>query len=105
MSIVVPLQPETSGELITVHAPLRHLCPFVDEIDNGTVTVEFRVTTTTFEAHALAAYFAEFADTRISHEALTDRIFTELNAHDGPTVTRVSSEWTTAGMNIRVERS
>jgi NADPH-dependent 7-cyano-7-deazaguanine reductase QueF len=104
MSIVRNLSPEVGPETVTITAPIQHLCPFADEVDEGEVTVVFLVSDCTFELHALAEYFNGFAETPISHEALTSRVFDELASLDGPEVVGVSSTWTTASMSVRVKR-
>jgi NADPH-dependent 7-cyano-7-deazaguanine reductase QueF len=105
MPLVVPLVPETAAQSVTVRAPIRHLCPFKEEVDDGHITVVFRVCTSTFEMHALADYLGSFAAERISHESLTDRIYTELSQQHGPVVERVSTEWETAGAQVLVTRA
>lgn len=88
------------GEIVTVHAELRHLCPFRDEVDQGHITVSWRIDGYTFELHDLAAYFATFHDVTISHEELTGRIAAEL----GDSVVNVTTHWQTAGMATCVSR-
>jgi NADPH-dependent 7-cyano-7-deazaguanine reductase QueF len=104
MPLVVPSGPEGQRETVTVASPLQHLCPFKDEVDRGTVTVEFAVDGLTFELHELSAYFGSFAGETISHEALTGRIFTDLSSN-GLAVLGVTTEWVTAGMHVVVRRS
>lgn len=87
-----------------VTAPLRHLCPFVDEVDDGTVTVRWSTRGGTFELHALAGYFAGWADSTLSHEEITDRILTDLQALRVE-VLEVVTTWTTAGMEVRCSTS
>lgn len=85
---------------MTATAPLRHLCPVVDEIDEGTVTVQWSTDGATLELHALATYLGGFADTKISHEDITELIAADLAAFPGVEVSRVVTTWTTAGMSI-----
>jgi NADPH-dependent 7-cyano-7-deazaguanine reductase QueF len=80
------------------------LCPFKNEVDIGSVQVEFTVGATTFELHSLADYFRIFEQETISHEALTDRIFYDLSGQ-GIAIVQVVTEWNTAGMPVSVERS
>lgn len=89
---------------MTVTAPLRHLCPFVDEVDEGTVTVTWAVDGTTHELHALADYLRGWKDSTVSHEEITDRIAHDLQA-TGLHVREVTTAWTTAGMEVRCSTS
>ncbi|WP_280502034.1 hypothetical protein [Nocardia farcinica] len=72
-------------------------------MDRGRVTVHLLVGASTLELHELAAYFQSFRDERITHEALTDRIYTELSTA-AVTVTKVVTCWKTAGMPVKVTR-
>lgn len=80
-----------------------HLCPFVDEVDEGAVTVSW-VTSCgeTFELHALAAVVGSREKERVSHERWTADLADVLGAGakvDGLTVTSV---WSTAGAKVTV---
>lgn len=81
----------------------RHRCPFVDEADEGTVTVSW-VTAhgVTFELHALAALVAAREAERVSHERWTADLATSLA--DGAKVDglTVVSVWSTAGATVTV---
>jgi NADPH-dependent 7-cyano-7-deazaguanine reductase QueF len=82
--------------------PIRHLCPYVDEIDEGVVTIGWRTDyVETFELHSLRAYLDTFADVQISHEALVNQIKDDLEARIGRGVT-VSGKFTTAGLDCEV---
>lgn len=88
---------------LNVTANMRHLCPFVKEVDNGTITLSWIADGWTFELHALRAYLGTFSDREISHEALTEEVRAELGGHHGISNVTVSSTWDTAGMEVRVE--
>lgn len=90
--------PTIGGGVVAVTAPLRHLCPFVDEVDEGEVRLSWSVNGMTFELHSLAAYLDSFAEEKVSHEELTVRIFREL----GSSMVGVTTEWRTAGMTVTV---
>jgi NADPH-dependent 7-cyano-7-deazaguanine reductase QueF len=90
---------------VSITAPIQHLCPFVNEVDNGTVTIGWATHGWTFELHSLRDYLGTFADREISHEALTQEIRDELSGHHWHGILRVSvsSEWRTAGMRVGVQ--
>lgn len=74
-----------------VTAPLVHRCPFVDELDVGTVTIEFSGSAP--ELHDLAQFLASFAGLEISHEDLTERIADRTHG-------TVTTRFRTAGLDI-----
>jgi NADPH-dependent 7-cyano-7-deazaguanine reductase QueF len=80
---------------ITVRRELRHLCPFKSELDEGRVEIELSSATGwTTELHSLDEYLQAWADIKISHEELTDRIAVDTRA------IRVTTYWRTAGMEV-----
>jgi NADPH-dependent 7-cyano-7-deazaguanine reductase QueF len=85
---------------MTTTADIQHMCPFVQEIDNGTITVSWDTAGWTFELHALRAYLNTFQDREISHEDLTNEVQLELAGHYGIGNVSVSSSWRTAGMEV-----
>jgi NADPH-dependent 7-cyano-7-deazaguanine reductase QueF len=91
---------DARGVTVTATFPLRHLCPFKDEADEGRISIKWAVSKETFELHSLAEYLAEFADLKISHEELTTRIFREL----GSMVVGIETTWSTAGAEVVVTR-
>lgn len=99
MSIkIVPIEAKVT---VTATANIRHMCPFVQEIDNGTITVTWDADGWTIELHSLRAYLSTFRDREISHEELTEEIRAELNSHHGLSVRSVVTNWDTAGMEVR----
>lgn len=86
---------------MTASANIQHMCPFVHEVDNGTVTVAWEAAGWTFELHSLRAYLSTFTDREISHEDLTDEIQAELSGAHGINAVTVNSSWHTAGMDIK----
>lgn len=80
---------------------LRHMCPFVKEVDNGTITITWGTRGATLELHALRRYLDTFRDREISHEDLTDLIRTDLAGLSGLTNVRVETTWDTAGMEVK----
>lgn len=100
MSRVLTVE-DSSDVTVSVTADLRHLCPHIDEVDNGTVTIAWRVNGGTYELHSLAEYLREFKDSRISHEQITDRIRHDLSVVDGIELVSVETTWDTAGMEVR----
>jgi len=93
------------GLTMSVTSPIRHLCPFKDEVDDGTITVTWRTLNGTFELHSLRAFFATFAESEISHESLTDTIYRELSRVPSIRIVDVETHWTTAGMGVACSTS
>lgn len=91
-----------SGVTMSVTAPLRHRCPFVDETDEGTVHITWTTDGETVELHSLAKWLTWFADEAISHEDITEAIRAELAELEGITDVGVRTEWTTAGTRVEV---
>lgn len=81
-------------------ADIQHMCPFVHEVDNGSVTISWEAEGWTLELHALRAYLRTFADREIAHEELTAEIRDELSGHYGINNVSVTSSWRTAGMEV-----
>lgn len=86
-------------------SPIQHMCPFVHEVDNGTITVGWDADGWTFELHALRAYLGTFAGREISHEELTAEVKAELSGHYGIEDVSVSTAWDTAGMAVKCATS
>lgn len=93
------------GLTMSSTSPIRHLCPFKDETDDGTITVSWRTLNGTIELHSLRAYFQSFAEAQISHESITDTIYRELQRIPSIRVLDVSTTWKTAGMAVRCSTS
>lgn len=91
---------DARDEIVTATGPIRHMCPFRHEVDEGTVSVSWRVNGATFELHDLAEYLTSFRDLTISHEELTARIY----AHLGGWAVNVTTRWVTAGLEVTVSR-
>lgn len=101
------IRTEPSTADVTMHATslLIHRCPFVDEVDNGTVTIAWRVDGQTIELHSLRDYLASFRDSEIAHESLTDRIRHDLGTTPGIADVTVTTTWDTAGMEVTCSTS
>lgn len=97
--------PCDSDVAMTATAPLRHLCPHVDEINNGDITITWHVDGRTLELHALADYLRSWKDAQLSHEEITDRIGHDISAVDGVKLVSVVTTWDTAGMEVRCSTS
>lgn len=89
------------GVHVTVTAPIRHLCPFKDEIDDGRLTLSWRTDHSTVELHSLRSFLGVFADARISHEEVTSEIWGAMNRVGGIRSVSVSTAWRTAGMEVQ----
>jgi NADPH-dependent 7-cyano-7-deazaguanine reductase QueF len=90
---------------MAISAPLQHLCPFVDEVDHGTVEIAWATTGATLELHSLREYLDGFEDAQMSHEELTDRIRHDLSVIDGIDLISVETTWETAGMEVTCSTS
>lgn len=87
---------------VTVTAPLIHVCPFRDEVDEGTIAITWTTAGYTIELHALYAWLCLFDETAISHEELTDHIVTILALRPGISDVSAVSSWDTASMLVEV---
>lgn len=94
--------PEDAPARLTASGPLRHLCPHVEEVDDGTVEIGWTCAGSTLELHSLAAYLDGFAAARISHEHLTRAIQEDLAGLYGIAAVTVTTSWSTAGLGVRV---
>ena len=83
-------------------ADIQHMCPFVHEVDNGTITITWTADGWTLELHSLRDYLNTFHDREISHEELTEEVRAELTTHHGINDVEVTSKWHTAGMEVVV---
>lgn len=98
LSVPCPDTVEMSAEFTA-----RHLCPFVEEADEGTVTISW-VTAhgETFELHALAKLVAARQFERVSHEQWTADLASAVAAGARVSGLVVSSVWSTAGGTVTV---
>lgn len=96
--LVVPCTAETT---MTAAGPLEHICPYVDEVDQGHVTIAWKTKGETFELHALAEYLSGWRDMEVSHESVTLLIRDHLNIYEGIEVISVVTTWETAGLEVR----
>lgn len=96
--VTVPIE---AAAWLRTTAPMQHMCPFVDEVDNGTVTIGWHADGWTLELHSLRAYLDTFSDREVSHEELTEEIRAELSTIHGIEGVTVSTTWRTAGMEVQ----
>ena len=82
-------------------ADIQHMCPFVNEVDNGTITIGWTADGWTLELHSLRGYLNTFNYREISHEELTEEVRAELSTHHGINDINVNSTWRTAGMEVQ----
>ena len=94
---VVPIEANVT---LATTADIQHMCPFVNEVDNGTVRITWDADGWTLELHSLRAYLNTFHDREISHEELTDEIRAEIGSRHGINNVKVESTWRTAGMEV-----
>lgn len=97
------LVPESSTARVSVHGPMWHLCPHVDEVDEGRVSISWTCAGQTLELHSLADYLREYAGERVSHEELTRQLRDELGGLYGIADVVVSTTWRTAGLDVVVD--
>jgi NADPH-dependent 7-cyano-7-deazaguanine reductase QueF len=90
---------------VTATADLQHLCPFVDEVDHGTITIAWHCNGATLELHSLREYLDGFKDSELSHEALTDLIRHDLSVIARIDLISVTTTWQTAGMEVTCSTS
>jgi NADPH-dependent 7-cyano-7-deazaguanine reductase QueF len=94
-----------STATVTAHAPIKHECPFKNEVDTGTITITWKCNGFTFELHSLAEYLACYADQAISHEDLVALIAADLQTvGGGVTIHSVTARFTTAGIDVEISR-
>jgi NADPH-dependent 7-cyano-7-deazaguanine reductase QueF len=86
---------------VTITGALVHLCPHVDETDDGAVTIAWTTAGATLELHSLAAHLATYAGQRISHENLT-AILTDALTLPGIADVTVTARFATAGLEVEV---
>lgn len=86
---------------VTATFPAYHTCPFVDEADEGTITLVWSTGPATLELHAVARWLDSLDEWFVSHEDYTERILVGLRAL-GVDVISARSTWSTAGGAIEV---
>jgi len=80
---------------VTLRRSVIKLCPFVNEVDRGELTLT--VPDTAPELHALAESVCGFSDVRISHEDYTRQLHRML-----PVGSTVVTRWKTADWDVEV---
>jgi NADPH-dependent 7-cyano-7-deazaguanine reductase QueF len=91
-----------AGATLVATGPAVHHCPFRDEIDEGEVTVRWRVISHTIELHSLRAYLDGLDEAVISHEEFTSVLTQELATLGGIELLSVDSSWQTADLAVSV---
>lgn len=86
---------------VTVTGPVRHLCPYRDEVDRGHAELTFDVVEGDApELHALSELLAgHAAEDTISHEDFSRHLLHATGA------ARVVTRWTTAGLDVTCDLS
>lgn len=90
------------GMRAEVTMPLTHLCPFRDEVDNGTATLRWLVDERTLELHSVRRWLDSFARVVASHESVTGTLHDTLSQLNLPGVS-VTTRWETAGGAVVIE--
>lgn len=102
----IQTMPVSTDATVTASGPLVHLCPVVDEVDEGHITITWRILGETFELHSLAEYLRGWKDSRLSHEQITDTIRHELStASTWIELVSVETTWLTAGLEVSCSTS
>lgn len=94
--------PDDSDVIVTATFPLVHRCPHVEEVDEGSVTIAWRVEGETYELHSLREYLDGFKDAELSHEQITSRICHDLSVVPRISIIEVITAWSTAGGTVEV---
>jgi len=95
-----------STATVTAQSAIKHLCPFKDEVDIGTIAISWACRGFTIELHSLASYLNSYAENAISHEDLVAMVAADLQTlGDGITVRSVTVRFTTAGIDVEVSRA
>lgn len=97
---MIAVYESAKGVRVQAAAPIRHLCPHKDEIDDGRISITWITRGSTLELHALREHLDNYADTKISHEHLTETIMTELSEVPGVELESVETTWITAGVEV-----
>lgn len=87
---------------VTARGPIRHLCPYVDEVDEGHIEITWSTAGCTIELHSLRDYLDTFAKSPISHEAVAALVLMELEGATGIEDIEVRLEFQTAGFGCTV---
>lgn len=99
--MIIPIVvPNASWVTVSITGPLVHRCPYVSEVDNGTVDITWLTDSQTLELHSLRAWLDTFSTREISHEDITEEIRSTLFARPGITNVRVTTRWYTAGFDV-----
>lgn len=101
--MILDVVPEASRSRITITGQLVHQCPHKHETDDGTVTISWTCAGATLELHSLTHYLASFQGVPVTHETITEQIRGDLAAIDGIDNVTVTTTWTTAQLDVRVE--
>lgn len=89
------------GVEVSVTMPAVHMCPFKNEVDEGSVTLSWLTRNgRTIELHSLRALLDSADEWEVSHEAYTASL-RHLLVGDFPEITVVST-WHTAGGDVVV---
>lgn len=99
------LAPANPNIAMTATTAIQHYCPFVSEVDNGTITINWVTGDSTIELHSLANFLGHYADQKISHEDLVDEVFDSLEYLTPHIILcSVTARFTTAGIDVEVRR-
>lgn len=84
---------------VTVRRAVTHRCPFVDEIDVGTIEASW--SGDAVELHGFAHWLDAMAADKMSHEDYTYGVAEYLKTQGGIGVA-VATRWRTAGLDVEV---
>lgn len=97
-TVTVPITVQS----VTMEMPVEHLCPFVDEVDLGELTIWFEPLLKTVELHAASRWVRRYQRITISHEDLVDEVLTWIVKTVKPAAAAVHGKFVTADIKIDV---
>lgn len=87
---------------IVLSLPLVHRCPFVDETDEGVITITYRPGDRLAELHGLAAVVDGYRGVEITSEQITFDLALWFREAFNPHTLAVTTAWQTAGIDMAV---
>lgn len=99
---MTPMKVQANAEVaVSVTMPLRHLCPFKSEVDQGEVTLTWNAMGSTLELHSVREWLDGYANHTVSHEDLTGILLDTLIDLELGGLS-VTTRWETAGGTVTV---
>lgn len=89
-----------AGVHVVAYGPITHLCPHVEEVDEGFVRFEWTTAGQTVELHSLRTFVDAFDEAAIAHEDLVELFRRYLSDLPGIREVVVSAEFDTADFEV-----